>query len=512
VNLYAKKQRWKLWLAGFAVIIIGASLWYTNVLVKTVSEEERKKVELWAEAVQKRATLVKYTEKLFERLKVEERKRAEIWAQAIQNLGTTSDNDALSFYLKVASENNTIPAIIVDQQNRINYISNVDSLKYGTPTEFKGLIRKDFSIYKPIVFNDGFSNNYYIYYQDSKVFSELREVLDNIIQSFISEVVVNSASVPVIVTDEKANTIIASGNLEREINRDTAAMKLLTLEMQAENTPLQIELPDYGKCLIYYKNSFLLTQLKFYPVVQFSVIALFMMVAYFLFSFSRRAEQNRVWVGMSKETAHQLGTPLSSLMAWMEILRMKGIEEETLAEIGKDIQRLEVITERFSKIGSVPELQVNDLGIVLEESVQYMMPRTSKKIHVNIGSEMPDGDRAIVQMNIPLFDWVIENLIRNAIDAMEGHGGSLDIVYGEKGRWYFVDVTDTGKGIASSKLKTVFEPGYTSKKRGWGLGLSLTKRIIENYHQGRIFVKKSELGKGTTFRVLLPKQEGNNSK
>lgn len=511
MKIYTKKQHWKLWLAGFAVVIIGASLWYTNVLVKTVSEEERKKVELWAEAVQKRATLVKYTEKLFERLKIEERKRAEIWAQAIQNLGTTSDNDALSFYLKVASENNTIPAIIVDQQNRINYINNVDSLKYGTPAEFTGLIKKDFSTYKPIVIYDGFSNNYYIYYQDSKVFTELRDVLDNIIQSFISEVVVNSASVPVIVTDANARMIIASGNLESDINSDTSAMKLLTLEMKAENTPLQIELPDYGKCLIYYKNSFLLTQLKFYPFVQFAVIALFMMVAYFLFNFSRRAEQNRVWVGMSKETAHQLGTPLSSLMAWMEMLRMKGIDEETLSEIGKDIQRLEIITERFSKIGSIPELQVNDLGIVLEESVQYMMPRTSKKIQVKIHSEMLDNDRAIVQMNVPLFDWVIENLIRNAIDAMEGQGGSLDIIFGDKGKWYFVDVSDTGKGIASSKLKAVFEPGYTSKKRGWGLGLSLTKRIIENYHQGKIFVKKSELGKGTTFRVLLPKFEGNKS-
>jgi signal transduction histidine kinase len=198
-------------------------------------------------------------------------------------------------------------------------------------------------------------------------------------------------------------------------------------------------------------------------------------------------------------------------MAWMEMLRMKGIDEETLSEIGKDIQRLEIITERFSKIGSIPELQVNDLGIVLEESVQYMMPRTSKKIQVKIHSEMLDNDRAIVQMNVPLFDWVIENLIRNAIDAMEGQGGSLDIIFGDKGKWYFVDVSDTGKGIANSKLKTVFEPGYTSKKRGWGLGLSLTKRIIENYHQGRIFVKKSELGKGTTFRVLLPKFEGNKS-
>lgn len=507
MSFYSKKQHWKLWLAGFAVVIIGASLWYTNVLVKKVAEEERKKVELWAEAVQKRATLVKYTESLFERLKVEERKRAEIWAQAIQNLGTTEDNDALSFYLKVASENNTIPAIIVDEKNRINYITNVDSTKYGIPKEFTGKIRQDFSVYKPIVINDGYSNNYFIYYLDSKVFSELREVLDNIIQSFISEVVVNSASVPVIVTDSLRKRIIASGNLETAVNNDTLAMRQLSNEMASENTPLEIELPDYGKCYIFYKNSFLLTQLKFYPVVQFSVIALFMLVAYFLFSFSRRAEQNRVWVGMSKETAHQLGTPLSSLMAWMEMLRMKGIDEETLTEIGKDIKRLEVITERFSKIGSVPELQINDLGFVLEESVHYMLPRTSKKIHVGIHSELPESERAVVQLNIPLFDWVIENLIRNAIDAMEGQGGSLDINYGDKGKWYFVDVTDTGKGIPSSKLKTVFEPGYTSKKRGWGLGLSLTKRIIENYHQGKIFVRKSELGKGTTFRILLPKLE-----
>lgn len=506
MSIYSKKQRWKIWLAGFAVVIIGASLWYTNLLVQQVAEEERSKVALWADAVQSRATLVKYTESLFERLQTEERKRAEIWAQATQNLGITEDSDALNFYLKVASENNTIPAIIVDEQNRINYITNVDTTGYGRITEFTGRIRKEFTVYNPIVINDGFSNNYYIYYKDSNVFTELRDVLSNIIQSFISEVVVNSASVPVIVTPFDRSRIIASGNLEKRFLSDTLAMKQLTIEMASENTPLEIELPDYGKCRIYYKSSWLLTQLKFYPVVQFAVIALFMIVAYFLFSFSRRAEQNQVWVGMSKETAHQLGTPLSSLIAWIEILRMKGIDEETLGEMGKDIHRLETITERFSKIGSVPELKVHELPTVIEDSVGYMLPRTSKKIHVSVQNHLPPDITPIIKVNIPLFDWVIENLYRNAIDAMEGQG-QLQIHFGEKGRWYYVDVCDTGKGIPGSKLKTVFQPGYTSKKRGWGLGLSLTKRIVENYHQGRIFVKKSELGKGTTFRILLPKTE-----
>ena len=510
MNISQSKQRWKIWLAGFAAAIVAVSLWYTSVLVREVSDEERKKVELWAEAVQKRATLVKYTESLFERLKTEERKRAEIWAQAIQNLGTTNDNDALSFYLKVASENNTIPAIIVDDRNKINFLTNIDTAKYGTPTEFSGVIKRDFSKYNPIVFNDGYSNNYYIYYQDSRVFTELREVLDNIIQSFISEVVVNSASVPVVVANADKNKIIASGNLDEQIQSDTAAMLQLTAVMAAENTPLEIDLPDYGKCSIYYQNSFLLTQLKYYPLVQFAAIALFMLVAYFLFSFSRRAEQNRVWVGMSKETAHQLGTPLSSLMAWMEILRYKGIDEETLSEIGKDIKRLEIITERFSKIGSVPELKLHHLQDVLQESVQYMMPRTSKKIALQFRSELIENLDAQVMLSVPLFDWVIENLIRNAIDAIEGQGGTLDVALGEKGKWYYVDVTDTGKGIAPANLKTVFEPGYTSKKRGWGLGLSLSKRIIENYHQGKIFVKKSELGSGTTFRILLPKPADSN--
>ncbi len=504
MNIYAKKYRWKLWLAGMAVVIISVSLWYTNVLVKKVSTEERKKVELWADAVRNRAELVKYTESLFDRLKTEERKRAEIWAEATQNLSITEDDDARSFYLKVVSENNTIPAIIVDQQNRVNYITNADTTGFGKTEFFTGKVKAAFSAHRPIVIDDGFSNTFFIYYQDSRVFSELREVLDNIIKSFISEVVVNSASVPVIVVDKKKTRVIASGNLDSKITTDTTAMLALTSSMASENTPLEIELPDYGKCSIYYQGSFLLTQLKYYPVIQFTVIALFMILAYFLFNFSRRAEQNQVWVGMSKETAHQLGTPLSSLIAWIEILRMKGIDEETLGEMGKDIKRLEIITERFSKIGSKPELKTQDLQQVLEESISYMRPRTSRKINIDLVNLLPEEERMIVKLNVPLFDWVIENLFRNAIDAIET-SGSLEVQFGDKGKYAYIDVIDTGKGIPNSKLKTVFQPGYTSKKRGWGLGLSLAKRIIEDYHKGKIFVRRSEVGKGTTFRILLPK-------
>ncbi len=487
-----------------AVIIIAASLWYTNELVKKVAIEERKKVELWADAVRNRAELVTYTEKLFDRLKTEERKRAEIWAQAIQNLSTTEEDQARAFYLKVLSENNTIPAIIVDQQNRVNYITNADTVGFGNTEFFTGKVKAAFSAHRPIVFDDGYSNTFYIYYQDSRVFSELREVLDNIIKAFISEVVVNSASVPVIVVDLKKTRVIASGNLDKKISVDTTAMLRLTASMAAENTPLEIELPEYGKCSIYYQGSVLLTQLKYYPVIQFTVIALFMIVAYFLFNFSRRAEQNQVWVGMSKETAHQLGTPLSSLIAWIEILRMKGIDEETLGEMGKDIKRLEIITERFSKIGSKPELKPQDLEQILEESIGYMRPRTSRKISIELKNLLPDEERMIVKLNVPLFDWVIENLFRNAIDAMET-AGSLEVCFGDKGKYAYIDVTDTGKGIPKSKLNTIFQPGYTSKKRGWGLGLSWAKRIIEEYHKGKIFVRRSELGKGTTFRILLPK-------
>jgi signal transduction histidine kinase len=226
------------------------------------------------------------------------------------------------------------------------------------------------------------------------------------------------------------------------------------------------------------------------------------MIAYLLFSYARKSEQNQVWVGMAKETAHQLGTPLSSMVAWMELLKLKGLDAETITEIEKDVQRLETITERFSKIGSAAKLEKTNIVKVIHDSVAYIRSRISAKVNFEI---RPGSDQEIiVPLNLHLFEWVIENLCKNAVDAMEGNG-SVTIEITEDVDHIHIDISDTGKGIAKSLFKTVFRPGYTSKSRGWGLGLTLTKRIVENYHSGKIFVKSSTLGKGTTFRIIMKK-------
>jgi signal transduction histidine kinase len=252
---------------------------------------------------------------------------------------------------------------------------------------------------------------------------------------------------------------------------------------------------------LYYKNSIILAQLKRYPYYQLTVIGIFIIVAYLAFSSSRRAEQNQVWVGMSKETAHQLGTPISSLMGWINLIREteKSDQEDLLLELEKDVKRLELITERFSKIGSAPKLDIEVVDDVLQDSINYLQVRTSNRVRFTL---VRNEDELTAQMNVPLFEWVIENICKNAIDAMNGEG-SITMATQAEGDSVIIDITDTGKGISPSKLKTVFKPGYTTKKRGWGLGLSLAKRIIEDYHRGKIVVKSSEVNKGTTFRITL---------
>lgn len=253
---------------------------------------------------------------------------------------------------------------------------------------------------------------------------------------------------------------------------------------------------------IYHKDSFILTQLRFFPYIQLGVIALFLLTAYVAFSSARRSEQDQVWVGMAKETAHQLGTPISSLMAWVELMksRFDAEDDPLIAEMENDIKRLEVITDRFSKIGSKPILEDHVVYTVISNFIQYFQLRTSDKVIFSITGD--DQVRAL--LNIPLFDWVIENLLKNAANAIENQGSiTVNIIEHLAKEEVYIDVSDTGKGIPRSKFDTVFQPGYTTRKRGWGLGLSLTKRIVENYHSGQIFVKDSEIGKGTTFRIIL---------
>ena len=275
--------------------------------------------------------------------------------------------------------------------------------------------------------------------------------------------------------------------------------------MKAQHPPIVIALGAGQVQYLYYKDSVLLTQLRTYPLVQLAVIGCLAVIAYFTFSYSRRAEQNRVWVGLAKETAHQLGTPLSSLMAWQSYLKEseRFKDEPIVEELGKDIRRLEIITERFSNIGSVPVLNAENILQVTQNAIAYLQSRVSRKVAFSITTSLPLDTPA--QVNVPLFDWVVENICKNAVDAMDGRG-SIHIHLRRPARnqeQIAIDITDTGKGIPKNKMESVFLPGYTTKKRGWGLGLALARRIIENYHNGRLFVKWSEPGKGTTFRLVL---------
>jgi two-component system, sporulation sensor kinase D len=271
--------------------------------------------------------------------------------------------------------------------------------------------------------------------------------------------------------------------------------------MKSQHEPIRLTILN-EPWLVYYKDSPLLTQLKMFPYIQLSVIAIFLMMAYTAFSSSRKSEQNQVWVGLAKETAHQLGTPISSLMAWIELIKDKFNAEDDplMAEMENDVKRLEIVADRFSKIGSKPKLEEHPVYDVVKEFVDYFKVRVSNKISF----ELTGSTELYAGLNIPLFDWVLENLLKNAVNAIDGTGSIKVNISGNRlKKQVYIDVTDTGKGIPRSKFDTVFQPGYTTRKRGWGLGLSLTKRMIQNYHNGQIFVRDSELGKGTTFRIVL---------
>lgn len=500
MNIYTRKQRWKLILLGIAAVIVLASLWFTNQLVRKIAEDERQKVSLWAEAVQKRANLVQYTDAFFEKIRLEERKRVELWAEATRRAIVAENDEDLGFYSLIITSNTTIPVILTDNKGNIITSSNL-APEFKKNRHFTGAIKEAFSKYPPIKVTFE-SEPQYIYYQDSWLFTELREVLDDLIESLINEIVVNSANVPVIITDSTASKIISFGGIDENLLEDSMEVNHTIYDLKSKNQPIEIVLPNHGKCIVYYSNSYLLTQLRYYPILQLIIIGLFLLVSYILFSTSRNIEQNQVWVGMSKETAHQLGTPLSSLMGWMELLKYQNVDDDTIAEMNKDIKRLQNVTERFSKIGSTPKLIEVDINSVLNDCLSYIKTRTSNQ--VQFSTHFHNQNPIIIPLNTDLFEWVIENLIKNAVDAMEGKGTlTIDLVDNDK--WVIIDISDTGKGIPKGRFKTIFNPGFTSKQRGWGLGLSLSKRIIKNYHKGRIFVKSSVVNSGTTFRIMLKK-------
>ena len=397
MDIYSQKKNWKFILIGSAIAIGISSLIVTNILVKELKNEEREKIELWADATK-------------------------------QLVGISGEGD-YSLAIKVISENNNIPVILVD---------DCDSILE--------------------------SRNFQIYSKIDSLF--MRVGLYN-------------------------STKITPQFLRKE---------LLSIKKNGD-PPIEVNIIG-DKQWIYYKDSALLNRLRFYPIYQLGFIGLFMFFAYYLFSASKRSEQNQVWVGMAKETAHQIGTPLSSLMAWTELLKEQEGNELMVTEMEKDITRLETITDRFSKIGSQSELKKVDVSQLITQSIEYLKSRmpVNTEFNINIPTK-----KIFIPLNNILFEWVIENLVKNAVDAMKGKGKIfIDIV--DENSFIYINIMDTGEGIDKSIFKTVFKPGVTSKKRGWGLGLSLSKRIIEDYHKGIIFVKKSEKGIGTTFTIKLPKK------
>jgi signal transduction histidine kinase len=310
------------------------------------------------------------------------------------------------------------------------------------------------------------------------------------------QIIQNNTSIPMIVTDSK-DSIISHNNIDEEIGNDTVALKKYFNSIKNDNQPIKMELSEKNYQLVYFGDSPLLNKLKYYPIALLLIIILFGAVVYNFYRATKMATQNKLWAGMAKETAHQIGTPLSSLIGWLEILKLENVEESTIIEIEKDINRLQTITDRFSKIGSEPSLEKRNIIEDTKNTVDYLLTRVSQQ--VNFHFEAPQHT-IFVDINPALHSWTIENLVKNAIDAMKGKG-RLNIVISESEEIVKISISDTGKGIPKNQFTKIFEPGFTTKKRGWGLGLSLTKRIVQEYHKGKIKVAQSEIGKGTTMQI-----------
>jgi len=499
MNIYTRKRKWKWILFTSASIIFILLLYYSNTLVKGIAEEERRKVKIWADAITYKAELVSHTDKFFESIRAEEKKRASLLAQAIQKVSETDIDEDITFYVNFISSNSTIPTIIVNENGNIDAAVNVDTsiLKMKNINEL-GDQRSEFEVIKVPYYK---SSYIFVYYKESQIYSNLRILINNLVQSFFQEVVINDASTPVIITDETKTKIFAFGHIDTTNVKTDRDWIHLIKEMEKANTPIKIDLPQQGTCYVMYEESTVLTRLRYFPYIQFFFIFVFIIIAYIVFSFARKSEQDQVWVGMSKETAHQLGTPISSLLAWYEILKEQEVDSQILNEIKKDINRLETIAQRFSKIGSVPELKNENIVQVINEFMTYLQTRLSSRVEIKINHSSPE---IYLPLNKYLFEWVIENICKNSVDAMNGKGVIIiDII--EEGKRIHIDITDTGKGIPQQRFKQIFKPGYTSKNRGWGLGLTLAKRIVEIYHKGKIFVKSSAIDRGTTIRISLKK-------
>ncbi|MFK8037402.1 MAG: sensor histidine kinase [Crocinitomicaceae bacterium] len=514
MNLYHKKQRWKIVLLLVAILLVAVSLWFSNTIVKKVAQREVDRVEQWADAVKRKADLVNLTNNAFEELRQNERKKVELWTTAMVEVN--KDLSDYTLVVAILQENGgNVPLIVTDQAKKIESTHNLEYLDSMIVKSMPEDVNRDTFLvearqdslnhfiakwpatHPPIQIDLYAGKRQNVYYYDSKKLMDLELKKDSLFNAFNEELLTNEYLVPVLFIDRKSRKIIGT-NME-DVPSDSSQLKLKIEALGLMNDSIEVDLGSTNKGVIYFEHSPELKQLKYFPIVQFMIIGLFIFIGYVIFSTFRKAEQDQVWAGMAKETAHQLGTPISSLMAWIQLLEADGVSGSTIKEMNKDVDRLNTITNRFSKIGSSAILTENNVVPVVEKSIDYLRHRISSKIELTCDS----SEKVILaDINVSLLEWVIENITKNAVDAMEGKG-SIGVKIHPFEADLYIDITDNGKGIPPAKLKTVFQPGYTTKTRGWGLGLSLVKRIVEEFHKGKIFVLKSEVNVGTTFRIVL---------
>ena len=502
-----KKPRKGKWIILSVAILLGlAALWTINAFANQIRLSEQEKVRLWANAIGQKSELMTSTETFFNEVGIDERRKVKLYIDVLQSFNKTDLGSDAEFYLNYVSyivDSSRTPFMILDSDSVITSCGNI----YRSPEEDRMLIGSKVSPELLCLFGQNPPFHYKIWgipltllYRESQIYSDMREALDNLNQSFLSEVTNNSVFVPVIVVDSTRLKVIGSGNIRTSEFDTPEKLQHKLAEMADINEPITLRLANQRLAYVYYESTPLLKMLRILPLIYLFLAAILIIISYNLFRTARSDEENRIWVGMAKETAHQLGTPISSLSGWADYLEGKTLEEPYLGEIRKDIDRLDTIARRFSKIGSVPELNSEDLCQVIRHTINYMEKRSPRKVH--FVTTLPDRP-VMVPLNRYLFEWVIENICKNAIDAMEGRGTFTTILTTEAGQ-VNIDLCDTGKGIAPSQQKLIFESGFSTKQRGWGLGLSLARRIVQEYHKGKIYLKYSVPGQGSVFRITLP--------
>lgn len=478
-----------------AILLAGFALFEINKLSNQIRESEQEKVKLWANAISQKAELVNSSEQFFAHVALDEHRKMELYTNVLRSFDKMEENADANFsldYVRYIVDSSETSILITDRDSIITAPSELAGMK------LEGDLLKEFSRNQPFHYRI-WGMPMTLYYKESRVYTELRNVLNGFNKSFLTEITQNSVFVPVLVVDSLQGEVLGWGNIAESDFATPEKLAEKLCEMADENDPIEFRLPNNCRAYLFYESTPLLHALQWVPLLYLFVAIVLVIVSYYLFRTARMMEQNRIWVGMAKETAHQLGTPISSLMAWSQYLEGKTFDSNYVTEVNKDLKRLETVAHRFSKIGSKPELKPEPVCATVQNVVNYLQTRSSRK--VKFVMNFPDQDLQ-VPMNRYLFEWVIENICKNAIDAMDGKG-TFTVIVSYDSHHVYLDLADTGKGMSKKIQKKVFESGFTTKQRGWGLGLSLAKRIINQYHRGRIFVKYSVEGQGTVFRIVL---------